>query len=163
MFGFLFSWFIGQWGPKISCKKAQTMPNLRLPISSAHNTITMSNIIIFIVVGYFYTPLDNIYINLLNVIITGLFIILEHCCEVDRAPLAALAVELELVEPPDEGGEREETVDQDTEISFLNCPIRKIYNIPQKGLCQVTRLVGWNVPLQCIFSYAAELIGLSIT
>ena len=35
MFGFLFSWFIGQRGPKVSCEKTQTLPNLRLPISSA--------------------------------------------------------------------------------------------------------------------------------
>ena len=33
-FGFLFSWFIGQGGPKISCTTTQTLPNLRLPISS---------------------------------------------------------------------------------------------------------------------------------
>ena len=31
MFGlFLFSWFIGKGGPKISCTKTQTLPNLRL-------------------------------------------------------------------------------------------------------------------------------------
>ena len=33
-FGFLFSWFLGQGGPKISCTTTQTLPNLRLPISS---------------------------------------------------------------------------------------------------------------------------------
>ena len=37
MFGFLFSWLIGQRGPKISCTKTQKLPNLRLPISSAHD------------------------------------------------------------------------------------------------------------------------------
>ena len=36
MFGFFFSWFIGQQGPKISCTKTQILPNLRLPIRSAH-------------------------------------------------------------------------------------------------------------------------------
>ena len=36
MFGFFFSWFIGQGGSKISCTKIQTLPNLRLLISSGH-------------------------------------------------------------------------------------------------------------------------------
>ena len=35
MFGFLFSWFIIQRGPKISCTRTQTLLNLWLPISSA--------------------------------------------------------------------------------------------------------------------------------
>ena len=39
MLGFSFGWFIGQWGPKISCTKTQTLPNLRLPISSAHQSL----------------------------------------------------------------------------------------------------------------------------
>ena len=34
MFGFLFSWFICHWGQKISCPKAQTLPNLRLLTTS---------------------------------------------------------------------------------------------------------------------------------
>ena len=39
--------------------------------------------------------------------------VLEQCGEVDTAPLAILASELEVVESPDERGEREEAVDQD--------------------------------------------------
>ena len=34
MWWFLSSWFIGQPGQKISCTKTQTLPNLRLPVSS---------------------------------------------------------------------------------------------------------------------------------
>ena len=37
MFRFLFSWFIGQKGPKISRTITQIVPNLRLAISSARN------------------------------------------------------------------------------------------------------------------------------
>ena len=36
MFGFLFSWLIGQRGQKISCAKTLTLPNLRLPVSTVH-------------------------------------------------------------------------------------------------------------------------------
>ena len=39
MFWVLFSWFIGQPEPKISCTKTLTLPNLRLPISSDHVTV----------------------------------------------------------------------------------------------------------------------------
>ena len=39
--------------------------------------------------------------------------VLEHRGEVDTAPLAILAPQLEVVEPPEERGEREEAVDQD--------------------------------------------------
>ena len=35
MFGFLFSWFIGQWWRKIRCTKTQTRPNSRIPHTSA--------------------------------------------------------------------------------------------------------------------------------
>ena len=41
MFGFLYSWFIGQWGPTISCTKTQTLPNSRISDPSAHH---MSNV-----------------------------------------------------------------------------------------------------------------------
>ena len=36
--GFLFSWFIGLWGPKISYTKTQTLLNFRLPISSHYKS-----------------------------------------------------------------------------------------------------------------------------
>ena len=36
MLGFLFCWFIGQWGPKISCTKTQTLPNSRIPDTSVY-------------------------------------------------------------------------------------------------------------------------------
>ena len=35
IYGFLFSWFTGQWGQKISCTKSQTLPNSRIPDTSA--------------------------------------------------------------------------------------------------------------------------------
>ena len=51
MFGFLFSWFIGQLGPKISCTKTQTLPDSRIPDTSADNprivlipTLQLSNL-----------------------------------------------------------------------------------------------------------------------
>ena len=50
----------------------------------------------------------------MNVINKRLFITVEHCCKVELAPLATLTLELEVVEPPDEGSEGEEAVDQDT-------------------------------------------------
>ena len=37
MLGFLYYWFIGKWGQKISYTKTQTLLNLILPISSVHD------------------------------------------------------------------------------------------------------------------------------
>ena len=47
MIGFLFSWFIGQRGPTIGCSKTQTLPNLRLPISSGYVGIYKILLVIF--------------------------------------------------------------------------------------------------------------------
>ena len=43
MFGFLFSWFIGTWGPKISCTKTQTLPNSRIPDTSGNKESAVSS------------------------------------------------------------------------------------------------------------------------
>ena len=67
------------------------------------------------VVGYFYTPLHkNInFINKYDRLCERLSTVLEHCSEVETAPLAILAPQLEVMEPPDERAKREEAVDQD--------------------------------------------------
>ena len=43
MFRFLFSWWIGQGGLKISCTNSQTLVNLRLPNSSGHHGAFLQN------------------------------------------------------------------------------------------------------------------------
>ena len=63
MFWFLFSWFIGRWGPKISCTKTQTFPNLGflipLIMSQVSNCLVLGRLFSHITASQHYPTIFN--------------------------------------------------------------------------------------------------------